>query len=103
MGFEGVVVSDAIEMNAIANRYGQTEAAALAVAAGVVVILTVGWRNEQRAIHRALVQAVRDGRLPEERAAEAAMRVLRAKAGLNGQRRDGDGRWPLATTRAATS
>ena len=45
--FRGTVISDALEMRAIADRYGIGEAAALAVTAGCDVVLVCRGENEQ--------------------------------------------------------
>ena len=86
MGFAGLVVSDALEMEgARAGRF-DGEVAALALGAGVDVILVP---RDPVVAHAALVRAVRAGRLDEARLDDAVLRVLAAKArlGLFGDRR----------------
>ena len=79
MGFDGLVVSDALEMEgARAGRF-DGEVAALALEAGVDVILVP---RDPVVAHAALVRAVRAGRLDPERLDEAVLRVLEAKARL---------------------
>ena len=79
MGFTGLVVSDALEMEgARAGRF-DGEVAALALAAGVDVILVP---RDPVVAHAALVRAVRDGRVDPGRLDEAVLRVLEAKARL---------------------
>jgi beta-glucosidase-like glycosyl hydrolase/CubicO group peptidase (beta-lactamase class C family) len=79
MGFSGLVVSDALEMEgARAGRF-DGEVAALALGAGVDVILVP---RDPVVAHGALVRAVRAGRLDEGRLDEAVLRVLEAKARL---------------------
>jgi len=83
LGFDGVVVSDALEMGAIAGSVGVGEGAVLAVQAGVDALCLGGDEAGEPiadAARDALVAAVRSGRLAEERLAEAAGRV-RALAG----------------------
>ncbi|WP_341720266.1 glycoside hydrolase family 3 N-terminal domain-containing protein [Micromonospora sp. FIMYZ51] len=78
MGFNGVVVTDAVEMRAVAGRYGLAGAAVRALAAGADAICVGGEHaDEQTARHLrdAIVAAVIAGQLPEERLAEAAKRV----------------------------
>ncbi|MFI6291042.1 glycoside hydrolase family 3 protein [Nonomuraea sp. NPDC050790] len=80
--YDGVVVSDSLEMRAVYDHYGIVEAGVRAIAAGVDA-LCLGARNGESRTERlreALVQAVRQGRLPEERLAEAAGRVRRLAA-----------------------
>ena len=79
MGFAGLVVSDALEMEgARAGRF-DGEVAALALGAGVDVILVP---RDPVVAHGALVRAVRAGRLDEGRLDEAVRQVLEAKARL---------------------
>ncbi|MCX5069908.1 glycoside hydrolase family 3 protein [Micromonospora lupini] len=78
MGFSGVVVTDAVEMRAVADRYGFAGAAVRALAAGADAICVGGERADEgaaRELRDAIVAAVVSGALPEERLAEAAKRV----------------------------
>ncbi|ETK37436.1 glycoside hydrolase family 3 protein, partial [Microbispora sp. ATCC PTA-5024] len=78
LGFDGLVVTDAIEMQAVAALHDPGEIAVRALVAGVDVVC-VGVSSAQGesvyALRDAIVRAVREGRLPEERLAEAAGRV----------------------------
>jgi beta-N-acetylhexosaminidase len=78
LGFDGVVISDALEMGAIAGTVGIGEGAVLAVLAGVDALCLGGDEAGEPiadAARDALVAAVHSGRLPEERLASAADRV----------------------------
>ncbi|GAB3844306.1 hypothetical protein GCM10029963_20740 [Micromonospora andamanensis] len=78
MGFDGVVVTDAVEMGAVADRYGFAGAAVRALAAGADAICVGGEHADEetaRHLRDAIVDAVVAGELPEERLAEAAKRV----------------------------
>ncbi|WBB52179.1 glycoside hydrolase family 3 N-terminal domain-containing protein [Verrucosispora sp. WMMD573] len=78
MGFDGVVVTDAVEMGAVADRYGFAGAAVRALAAGADAICVGGEHADEAAarhLRDAIVGAVVAGELPEERLAEAAKRV----------------------------
>ena len=78
LGFSGVVVTDAVEMRAVADRYGFAGAAVRALAAGADAICVGGERADEaaaRELRDAIVAAVLAGELPEERLAEAAKRV----------------------------
>ncbi|MFE0207217.1 glycoside hydrolase family 3 protein [Streptomyces sp. NPDC058985] len=111
LGFDGLVVSDAIEMGAVTRRYGIDGATVQAVAAGVDAICVGGESAEEATTEllvKALATAVAAGELPEERLAEAAGRVrefagwsaaLRASAGGAGETA-GDGIGHLAARRA---
>lgn len=79
LGFDGVIVSDDLEMKAIADHYGIQDAAVRAIRAGcdqLLVCSKVDWIAEA---HQAIVKAVVDGALPRARISEAAARVDRLK------------------------
>lgn len=83
LGFDGVVISDGLEMKAASARYGIPEASVLAVIAGVD-LLCLGRDTDEamyQAVRSALAEAVKSGRLPASRLEDAAARVgsLRAR------------------------
>ncbi|WP_052867779.1 glycoside hydrolase family 3 protein [Streptomyces niger] len=78
LGFDGLIVTDAVEMQAIAATYGIERGSVLAIAAGADAICVGGGLADEHTVLRlrdALVHAVRSGDLPEERLADAAARV----------------------------
>ncbi|MGW0732945.1 glycoside hydrolase family 3 protein [Streptomyces sp. NPDC002851] len=78
LGYEGLVVTDGMEMQAISATYGIERGSVLAIAAGADAICVGGGLADEETVLRlrdALVTAVRSGELPEERLAEAAARV----------------------------
>ncbi|GAB2829512.1 glycoside hydrolase family 3 protein [Streptomyces daliensis] len=78
LGYEGLIVTDGIDMRAIAGTYGMEHGTVLAIAAGADAICVGGGPSDEDTVLRlrdALVRAVRDGELPEERLADAAARV----------------------------
>ena len=86
MGFEGVAMTDSIGMGSIYPRWDFPDAAVTAIAAGADTVLASGavLRVDPTAATRmrdALVAAVEDGRLPEERLDEAAARVTALAGG----------------------
>ena len=83
IGFQGLVLTDDLQMRAITDRYGLEEAVCLALAAGVDMII-VGNNLEydpdflQRIIP-AVVRAVKENRIPENRINAAWQRVRNMK------------------------
>ena len=67
LGFDGLVVTDYMDMKAIDDNYGAGEAAVLSVLAGADLLLLGPDLAKQREVHAALLEAVRSGRLSEER------------------------------------
>lgn len=80
MGFDGVVVSDCMNMHAITHNFDPRDAVVRAVAAGCDLVLTDDWAGAYDALDR----AVRGGRIPWERIDQAAPRVRRLKARIFG-------------------
>ena len=76
LGFDGAVVTDALEMHAISRRYGSAEAAVRALLAGADILLCP---LDLRAAFRGVLCAVRDGRIPEARLDESVRRILALK------------------------
>lgn len=86
LGFDGVIVTDALEMGAIANSIGLETAAVGALAAGADA-LCLGYHpgeREVRSIAEAIVTAVQTGELAEERLVEANARVRSITPRLRG-------------------
>jgi len=82
LGFQGLVVTDAMDMNAITRLFPPARAAVEAVKAGNDVVLIPADLN---AAYEGLVGAVRSGEISEAQIDASVLRVLRAKAavGLN--------------------
>lgn len=94
LGFDGMVVTDAIEMGAVTGRYGIDGATVRAVAGGADAVCVGGEDAEESTfdlLAGALRKAVQDGTLGERRLAEAAERVRRFAA------------WSAGRTRAAAA
>jgi beta-N-acetylhexosaminidase len=79
LGFEGVLVSDDLEMKAISDRLGVEDAAVGAIAAGCDALLICSDIDAQARAHAALVaRATRDAAF-RARCEQAAARVLRMR------------------------
>ncbi|WP_330332540.1 glycoside hydrolase family 3 protein [Streptomyces sp. NBC_00536] len=90
LGYEGLIITDGMEMQAIAATYGIERGTVLAIAAGADAICVGGGLCDEATVlglRDALVDAVREGTLPEERLADAAARV-RALASWTRQARE---------------
>ena len=84
LGFAGLVVTDALVMEAIAGRYGAGEAAVLALEAGADLVLMPA---DARSAITAIAAAVAEGRLERGRLEASAARRRAALAGLPQQGR----------------
>jgi beta-N-acetylhexosaminidase len=80
LDYQGVILSDDLEMKAIARTWQVPEAAVQAVAAGCDgLLICAGHADVQAAALEALVHAVEDGRIPFKRLEGALTRQRRAK------------------------
>lgn len=78
MGFDGVIVTDDLVMQAIADQYGAGEAAVLAILAGNDLLCSSEYRTE----YPAVLAAVEEGRISPEILDQAVLRILRWKQDL---------------------
>ncbi|MEV4017205.1 glycoside hydrolase family 3 N-terminal domain-containing protein [Nonomuraea angiospora] len=106
LGFEGMIITDGIEMAAVSGAYGIGGASARAIAAGADAICVGGERADEATaagIRDAIATAVTQGLLPEERLADAARRVreLASWAASSGSQASRDGSVGLAAARRA--
>ena len=80
MKYDGVVITDDLEMGAIEQTYGIGETAVRAIVAGSDIVI-IGWRKEkQREVYDALLGAAKSGRISRQRLDEAVARIARLKA-----------------------
>lgn len=76
MGYDGIVITDAMEMGAISSKYTSDEAAVLAIQAGADMILMP--ENFQKA-YDGVLEAVKSGEISEERLDESVVRIVEVK------------------------
>ena len=82
LGFDGLIVTDCLQMKAVADTWGTPQAAVMAAKAGADILLVCHKWDSQRATFDALVAAAISGELPMERVDESVRRILAAKAAL---------------------
>ncbi len=80
MGYEGLIITDALDMDAIDTAYSYPEAVLKAIQAGVDLVISahIGLESQQQAM-QAVVDAVKSGTISEARINESVQRVLAAK------------------------
>ena len=76
MGFQGVVITDALSMSAISEYYGAEEAAIMAVLAGCDMLLMP---EDYGKAYQGVLEAVRNGNIDEERINDSLRRIYRIK------------------------
>jgi beta-N-acetylhexosaminidase len=75
LAFQGVIITDALMMDAVKLRWGHAQAAVLALQAGADMVLAQGSLEEQLAALDAIRDALLDGRLPLAQARQSAQRL----------------------------
>ncbi len=83
LGFEGVVLSDDMQMGAIVEQYSIERAAVESIKAGVDVVLIANQLSDDPTdpirVKRAILDAVAGGEIPESRIYESLERILALK------------------------
>lgn len=80
LGFDGIAITDAQQMNTISTVYSSGEAAVMSIQAGIDIILMP--ENLQEAVN-AVCDAVDNGEISEDRIDESVMRILNQKYELS--------------------
>lgn len=79
LGYEGIVITDAMNMGAIIQQYSSAEAAVKAIQAGAdIVLMPANFREA----YTGVLNAVEEGILTEERLNESVARIIRTKIRL---------------------
>jgi beta-N-acetylhexosaminidase len=76
LGFNGLILTDCMEMKAIDNYFGTEKAAVMAVEAGADLICISHSLDKQVNAYNNLLDAVKSGRISEERIDESVSRII---------------------------
>ena len=79
MGYNGVVVTDDMDMGALANHYTFGDMAVQSILAGSDILLVCHEYEHMQAAYNGLMKAVKDGRISKERLDESVKRILLMK------------------------
>jgi beta-N-acetylhexosaminidase len=82
LGFEGVIISDCLEMRAISNTVGVAQGSVMTLQAGTDLVLVSHSAARQRGAIAAVQTAVQEGHLSLAALQQAAIRVLKLKERL---------------------
>lgn len=78
-GFDGVIFTDSLAMQAVADHFGIQEAAVRSLEAGADIVLACGTYADHLAVVNAIVSAVESGRLAMETLDKALARIQKLK------------------------
>ena len=83
LGFDGLLITDDMEMKAIDDRYQSGEAAVMAIEAGADIVMVLWTPTKQNEVFDALLSAVNSGRISQARLDQSVERILKSKAAFN--------------------
>ena len=76
LGFHGVIITDAMDMGAITEKYDADEAAVNAIKAGVDIVLMT---TDLEEAYEAVYKAVENGTITEEQINKSVQRIMEVK------------------------
>ena len=79
LGFDGLLITDDMEMKAIDDRYPSGEAAVMAIEAGADIVMVLWTPAKQIEALDALLSAVKSGRISQARLDQSVKRILKSK------------------------
>ena len=77
--FDGLIITDDMEMKAIDDRYRSGEAAVMAIEAGADIVMVLWTPTKQIEVFDALLLAVKSGRISQARLDQSVERILKSK------------------------
>lgn len=83
LGFQGVVITDDLEMGAIKNNVDLASLGVKMILAGGDIALVCHNYESQQAVYNGILDAVKRGEISEERINESVRRIIRLKAHLS--------------------
>ncbi len=80
LGFDGLIITDCMEMDAIATTVGTDKGALMAIKAGADLVCVSHTRDKQAKAIELVLEAIACGEISEERIDQSVARILNAKA-----------------------
>lgn len=79
MGYQGLVITDDMEMGAVSRHYAFRELGVKAVQAGADMVLVCHVYEHEAAVYKGLLEALRNGGIKQERIDESVRRIVKMK------------------------
>ena len=83
LGFKGVVITDDLDMGAVAKYHDESVLGVQSVKAGADIILSCHDYEKQKKIYEGILGAVKSGEISEQRINDSVRRILKMKLELN--------------------
>ncbi|MCK5687694.1 beta-N-acetylhexosaminidase, partial [Myxococcota bacterium] len=80
IGFDGIVVTDGLEMRGIIERFGSGKAAVMAILAGADMPMILWTTKKKEEVYQSLLSAVRSGKISMPRLEQSVRRILKVKS-----------------------
>ena len=80
LGYDGLLLTDSLEMGALRSGYPVPRAAVSALSAGADILCISHGFDIHRRVHASLMASIEQGDIPEQRLNDAVSRILWAKA-----------------------
>lgn len=80
LGYDGLIITDDLEMQAIDAKYDTGDAAVMAIKAGADIVIIPWTLKKQQRAYNSLRQAVKTRKITETRLNESVRRILKSKA-----------------------
>ena len=79
LGYNGIVITDDVDMGAIAKHYSFADVGVQAVQAGADIVLVCHDYDHEIEVYNGILSAVRDGSISKDRIDSSVKRIVRAK------------------------
>ena len=79
LGYQGIIVTDDLEMGAISKHYSFEEVGVKAVQAGADIVLVCHEYEHEIDVYNGILKAVHNGTISEERLNDSVRRIIKAK------------------------
>ena len=79
LGYDGIIITDDLEMGAIANHNSFSEVGVKAIEAGADILLICHDYQHEQDVYNGVLKAVQNGEISEERINKSVRRILEAK------------------------
>lgn len=79
LGYKGIIITDDMEMGAVANHYSFRDIGVKAVQAGADIVMVCHEYEHETDVYLGLLEAVQSGTISKERVDESVKRIVKAK------------------------
>ena len=79
LGYDGIIITDDLEMGAVANHNTFSEVGVKAVKAGADILLVCHDYQHEQEVYLGILEAVQKGEISEDRINESVRRILKVK------------------------